>query len=50
MVEKAANLGIEALHTYWASQCAPGSVTPLPQDVVKTLLAGLRLIVLETLR
>lgn len=50
MVEKAANLGIEALHTYWASQCAPGSVTPLPQDVVKTLLAGLRLNVLETLR
>jgi hypothetical protein len=50
MVETAKSLGIEELHTYWASQCAPGSVAPLPQDVVKTLLAGLRLNVLEALR
>ena len=50
MIETAAGLGIEELHTYWACQCAPGSVKPLPQDVVKTLLAGLRLNVLETLR
>jgi len=50
MVETAAGLGIEELHTYWACQCAPGSAAPLPQDVVKTLLAGLRLNVLETLR
>jgi hypothetical protein len=44
------SLGIEALHTYWASQRAPGSVAPLPRDIVNTLLAGLRLNVLETLR
>jgi hypothetical protein len=50
MVEAAASLGIEELHAYWACQRAPGSVAPLPQDVVKTLLAGLRLNVLETLR
>jgi len=50
MIETAAGLGIEELHTYWACQCAPGSAAPLPQDVVKTLLAGLRLNVLETLR
>lgn len=47
---EARSLGIEALRTYWASQCAPGTVAPLTQDVVKTLLAGLRLNVLETLR
>lgn len=50
MVEVAAMLGIEELHTFWASQCAPAKASPLPQDVVKTLLAGLRLNVLETLR
>jgi len=44
------SLAIEELHTYWACQRAPGSVTPLPQDVERTLLAGLRLNVLETLR
>jgi ectoine hydroxylase-related dioxygenase (phytanoyl-CoA dioxygenase family) len=46
----ARSFGIEELHTYWACQCAPGTVAPLPQDVVTTLLAGLRLNVLETLR
>ncbi|WP_165488642.1 MULTISPECIES: phytanoyl-CoA dioxygenase family protein [Dyella] len=50
MVEAGEGLGIEALRTYWASQCFPGSIERLPQDVVKTLLAGLRLNVLETLR
>lgn len=50
MVEVVASLGIEELHTYWACQCAPGSAAPLPLDVVKTLLAGLGLNVLETLR
>src|SRR5580698_2513825 len=50
MVEAGISLGIEELHTYWACQCAPGSVAPLPQDVVKTLLAGLQLNVMETLR
>lgn len=50
MVEAATNLGIEELRTYWACQCAPGSAAPLPEDVVKTLLAGLRLNVMETLR
>ncbi|HUA79537.1 MAG TPA: phytanoyl-CoA dioxygenase family protein [Dyella sp.] len=50
MVETTTSLGIEALHTYWACQRAPGSVAPLAQDVVKTLLAGLHLNVLETLR
>ena len=45
-----AGLGIEQLHRYWACQEAPGSVAPLAQDVTKTLLAGLRLNVLETLR
>jgi Phytanoyl-CoA dioxygenase (PhyH) len=50
MVETVAGLGIEELHTYWARQCAPGTVAPLPQDVEKTLLAGLGLNVLETLR
>lgn len=50
MVETVTSLGIEALRTYWASQCAPGSVAPLAQDIAKTLLAGLRLNVLETLR
>ena len=50
MVETGASLDIDALHAYWASQCMPGSVAPLPQDVVKTLLAGLRINVLETLR
>ncbi|MBB3228506.1 hypothetical protein FHW69_003148 [Luteibacter sp. Sphag1AF] len=43
-------LGIEQLHTYWACQRTPGCVARLPQDVEKTLLAGLRLNVLETLR
>lgn len=50
MIQTATRLGIEELHTYWACQCAPGSAAPLPQDIVKTLLAGLRLNVLETLR
>ena len=50
MIETAPGLGIEQLHTYWACQRAPGSAPPLPQDIVKTLLAGLRLNVLETLR
>ncbi|WP_201314597.1 phytanoyl-CoA dioxygenase family protein [Dyella sp. EPa41] len=50
MVDALASLGIEELRTYWASHCAPGTVDPLPQDVVKTLLAGLGLNVLETLR
>lgn len=50
MIETATSLDIEELHTYWACQCAPGSAAPLPGDVVKTLLAGLRLNVLETLR
>lgn len=50
MVEAGTSLGIKELHTYWACQCAPGSTTPLSQDVVKTLLAGLGLNVLETLR
>jgi len=50
MVEAATSFGIEELHTYWARQCAPGSAAPLPQDVEKALLAGLRLNVLETLR
>ena len=50
MAETTPSLGIEQLHTYWACVCAPGSVAPLPQDLVKTLLAGLRLNVLETLR
>lgn len=50
MVEAATSLGIQQLRTYWASHCAPGSAESLPQDVVKTLLAGLRLNVLETLR
>ena len=44
------SLGIEELRAYWACQCEPGSADPLPQDVVKTLLAGLQLNVLETLR
>ncbi len=44
------SLAIEELHTYWACQRTPGSITPLAQDVEKTLLAGLRLNVLETLR
>jgi len=50
MLETVSSLGIEELRAYWASQCAPGSVAPLAQDVAKTLLAGLRLNVLETLR
>ncbi|WP_172461789.1 phytanoyl-CoA dioxygenase family protein [Dyella jiangningensis] len=50
MVEVATRLGIKELRDYWAAQCVPGSVGSLPQDVVKTLLAGLRLNVLETLR
>src|SRR6202012_3654398 len=50
MVETATSVGIEELHTYWARHCAPGSVAPLPQDVEKTLLAGLRLNILESLR
>jgi hypothetical protein len=50
VIETGAGLGIKELHAYWASQCAPGSVAPLPKDVVKALLAGLRLNVLETLR
>jgi hypothetical protein len=50
MDEAATRLGIEALHSYWARQREPGSVAPLAQDVEKTLLAGLRLNVLETLR
>jgi ectoine hydroxylase-related dioxygenase (phytanoyl-CoA dioxygenase family) len=49
MVEMATSLGIEELRTYWACQRAPGSAVPLPQDVVNTLLAGLRLNVQETL-
>lgn len=50
MIETGTSLGIKELHTYWARECAPGSAAPLPQDVAKTLLAGLRLNVLETLR
>jgi hypothetical protein len=50
MVETAKGLGIAQLHAYWACARTPGSAAPLPQDVVKTLLAGLRLNVLETLR
>jgi hypothetical protein len=50
MVETTKGLGIAELHAYWACARAPGSGAPLPQDVVKTLLAGLRLNVLETLR
>lgn len=50
MVVTTANLGIEELHAYWARQCVPGTVASLPQDVEKTLLAGLGLNVLETLR
>jgi len=50
MVEAETSLGIEELRAYWACQCTPGSTAPLPQDVVKTLLAGLGLNVLETLR
>ena len=50
MDEAATGLGIEALRTYWACACAPGSAAPLPEDVAKTLLAGLHLNVLETLR
>ncbi|MET0255994.1 MAG: hypothetical protein ABW193_09365, partial [Luteibacter sp.] len=46
----ATDLGIDALHSYWASHCAPGSAPPLPRDIQNTLLAGLRLNVLETLR
>ena len=49
-VEATTGLGIEALHAYWARQCAPGSVAALPRDLDMTLLAGLRLNVLETLR
>ncbi|MDY1550190.1 phytanoyl-CoA dioxygenase family protein [Luteibacter sahnii] len=43
-------LGIGALRTYWSAHLAPGSVAPLPHDLEKTLLAGLGLNVLETLR
>lgn len=50
MDERVKSLGIEELHTYWACHCAPSSAAPLAQDIVKTLLAGLRLNVLETLR
>ncbi|MBE1160902.1 phytanoyl-CoA dioxygenase family protein [Dyella acidiphila] len=50
MTETPTSLGIQELHTYWTCQRQPGSAAPLPQDVVKTLLAGLRLNVLETLR
>lgn len=50
MVEMAVTLDIQELRTFWACQCAPGTAQTLPQDVVKTLLAGLRLNVLETLR
>jgi hypothetical protein len=50
MVEAAERFGVDELRAYWASQCAPGSAESLPPDVVKTLLAGLRLNVLETLR
>ncbi|HEX7817127.1 phytanoyl-CoA dioxygenase family protein [Dyella sp.] len=50
MVEATTSLGIEILHAYWAHQLAPSSTTPLPQDIEKTLLAGLRLNVLETVR
>jgi hypothetical protein len=50
MIESAMSLGIKELHVLWASQCMKGSVESLPQDVMKTLLAGLRLNVLETLR
>jgi len=50
MTPMTTKLGIRELHTYWALQCDPGSVAPLSQDVEKTLLAGLRLNVLETLR
>lgn len=42
--------GIDALHAFWASQCTPRTAEPLPQDLMKTVLAGLRLNVLETLR
>lgn len=50
MAGRATHLGIDALHSYWASHCAPGSAPPLPRDIQNTLLAGLRLNVLETLR
>lgn len=50
MVDTAAGLDSEALYTYWARQRVPGFTQRLPQDVEKTLLAGLRLNVLETLR
>ncbi|WP_213948207.1 phytanoyl-CoA dioxygenase family protein [Luteibacter sp. dw_328] len=50
MVDTVTSLEIDELHTYWACQRAPGSAAPLPQDIQKTLLAGLRLNVLETLR
>jgi len=50
MVEAVAGLGIDELRTYWACQREPESAAPLPQDVEKTLLAGLRINVLETLR
>lgn len=50
MIDTRQGLGIDELRTYWACQCAPGSAAPLPQDTQKTLLAGLRLNVLETLR
>lgn len=50
IVDTTSTLGIDALHTFWASHCKPGATDRLPQDIVKTLLAGLRLNVLETLR
>lgn len=50
MATMAANLGIDALRRYWSNQCEPASAMPLPQDIEHTLLAGLRLNILETLR
>lgn len=50
MATTAANLGIDALRRYWSNQCEPASAMPLPQDIEHTLLAGLRLNILEALR
>lgn len=50
MIDMTTSLDIEELRTYWACQREPGAVAPLPRDVEKALLAGLRLNVLETLR
>ncbi|WP_430389912.1 phytanoyl-CoA dioxygenase family protein [Dyella sp. 20L07] len=50
MLDTTTSLGIDELHTYWTRVRTPGSAAPLSQDIEKTLLAGLRLNVLETLR